>query len=262
MKALTIIAATLLGTTASGQGFLDQLCDGTNTPEGARPVDDICGLRDQGRWQPIRNQLSKMIVANRNAGNPNIYYTDAKFFGEPPVAIRLKRPWMEDDWRIFQMDGNGRDNYYYPHGHPPSRQIFFASVDKSFFVSMNKGWFHVDHLPRYPSLSLEYTNNVSIRRRSSHRVYRALEHENDSSYRPANIKAYVESYLDCLESERMRDLHANYEYTKDGGTYVYGDVHAHLDADYRVTHLQPGMNGRDNQYRIHWAENEEKVSCQ
>ena len=88
--------------------------------------------------------------------------------------------------------------------------------------------------------------------------------EGDSSYRPANIKAYVESYLDCLESERMRDLHANYEYPNDDGsiTYIYGDVHAHLDADCRVTHLQPGMNGRDNQYRPDWAENEEKVSCQ
>lgn len=149
-------------------------------------------------------------------------------------------------------------------GNAPSQQLFFASADRSFFVGVNEGWFYVDNLPRYPSLSLEYTNNVSFRRRSSHRVYRTLEHENDSSYRPANIKAYVESYLDCLESERMRDLHANYEYPNDDGsiTYIYGDVHAHLDADYRVTHLQPGMNGRDNQYRPDWAENEEKVSCQ
>ena len=264
MKALTIIAATLLATAASGQSFLDQLCDGTNMPEGARPDDDICGLRDQGKWQPIRNQLSKMIVANRNAGNPNVYYTDAKFFGEPPVAIRLKRPWMEDDWRILQMDWHGEDGHRF-HQHAPSQQIFFTSADRSFFVSVNEEWFDVDYLPRHPSLYLEYTHNVSIHRRSTHRVYRVLEHDGDLSHEPSNLKAYVESYLDCLETERMRDLHASFTYTDDAGVYsdvIYSNVHAHLDADNRVTHLQPGMATRDKQDRAEFAEEEEKVSCQ
>ena len=115
MKKLTLISTLMLAAMlampvmaqnyrATGN-FLDQLCSQSSTPEGARPDDDICGLRDQGKWQPIRNQLSKMIVANRNAGNPNVYYTDAKHFGAPSVVVNLFRPWMkQDNWKATNTE--------------------------------------------------------------------------------------------------------------------------------------------------------------
>lgn len=112
MRLKLVILLCMSAAAAHGQTFLDVLCSESMVPAGVRSADDFCGLRDGGNWQAIRNQLSKMIVANRKAGNPRVYYLNPKHFLGATEAISLRRPWMESteaggwDWEVSRSSGS------------------------------------------------------------------------------------------------------------------------------------------------------------
>ena len=129
MKLLTIIAIATIVSAAWAQwqpyndgagGLLQQLCSGTVAPVGAAPSDDFCELININP-QAARNQLSKMIVANRRHGNPRLLYFNPKLFGDaattPPVE--LLRPWMKrDGWEVIASDERNGTGARFGFTHP------------------------------------------------------------------------------------------------------------------------------------------------
>ena len=100
MRTMTIAALLALTTTAGAQ-TLDYglLCGAT---EGSSNNDDFCRLWQQGNYQGMRNALSVAIRTGRAAENRNRYYFDHRRGADRGLFIQLKRPWMDESWRIVQ----------------------------------------------------------------------------------------------------------------------------------------------------------------
>ena len=112
----TAALAALLATPASARGLLDAICDdatergetATETEYRADPgahSDDFCALARYEPYKAVR-QLSKVVGVNRRFNNPNRFYFDPR--AEPGAGyIQLRRDWMDDSWRIFQVPAAG-----------------------------------------------------------------------------------------------------------------------------------------------------------
>ena len=204
MKLILIIMVALLASNAvAAQNFLDQMCRGTTAPTTVQD-DDICGLYAQGKWQAIRNQMSKMIVANRNAGNPRVYYTDPKFWRRAPEKALLERDWMkrEDVW-VSQTS-----NAVHSLGNIQGHTLHFAEPEHYFALRLQH------RLPTFfqgRGLTVRFGFNYG---RVPDKRFTFKTGGKDRSIRsPSHTKNFLESFLDCVESQDIRDYLRQNDYT-------------------------------------------------
>lgn len=184
LLATFLLAAATLPAVAQQQTFWQAVCNGTERPAGVREFDDVCGLYENGRYQAVRNQLAKMVVANRRHGNPRLLYLDPTLWHDAVQTepVELLRPWMREEggWVVHRIDHTYRFNGFVLAFGRPGTDTYGFQLD---VVEQLYGYAHL-HPPWRPQLYLDG-------------VRQHLEDE-ELPETAAEAKVYLESLLDCM----------------------------------------------------------------